>query len=328
MYNQIGPFLRERRADLAMSLIVIVWGVHYIVVKDAIAILPPLAFNAIRFMLGLPVLLIAGLRRPAALRIARGDIPRLFLLGLIGPLGYQILFILALARTTSTNTALLTATMPTWTALLTIVMGIVIIRRQMLLGVAISLAGVVLVILGQSSEGLSVSASDLAGSGLVLAGAVVVAYYNITIKPLIDRYGGAVIALWTYILTAAGLIIAAAPDLITLTPDEVPVRVWPHLFFSGILSCAMGFLTEYYALRTLGPARLASYYNVLPIIAALAGVLIMGDPLTVPLIVGAALTLWGVKVVRRNTFLRLPPEKSSQAVPESPREPVPAVEQV
>ncbi len=49
----------------------LVWGVHYIVVKDALSDLAPLTFNAIRFSIGLPVILLAGLQRPAALRIAR-----------------------------------------------------------------------------------------------------------------------------------------------------------------------------------------------------------------------------------------------------------------
>lgn len=296
-----------------MALMALVWGVHYIVVKDAISDLAPLTFNAIRFSIGLPVILLAGMRRPAALRVARRDIPRLVLLGLIGPFGYQMFFILGLERTTSTNTALLTATMPTWTALLTIVLGIIVIRRQMLVGVALSLVGVALVVVGQSESGISLSRSDVLGSSLALAAAMVTAVYNISIKPLVDRYGGTVIAFWTYCLTTVGLTVASLPDLATLDGDSLTARVVPNLLYSGILSCAFGFLIENFALHRLGPARTATYYNFTPIIAAFAGVAVLGDPLTVGLVVGGALTLWGVTVVRRNTFLRLPP---SQPQPE------------
>jgi hypothetical protein len=34
------------------------------------------------------------------------------------------------------------------------------------------------------------------------------------------------------------------------------------------------------------------------------GVLLLDDPLTAGLVIGGALTLWGVLVVRRNIFLR------------------------
>jgi drug/metabolite transporter (DMT)-like permease len=306
MLFRVQTLLRQRRADAAMSLIVIVWGVHYIVVKDAIAHLPPLTFNALRFSLGLPVLGVAAWRNRAALRVAREDLPRLLVLGLIGPFGYQIFFILGLGRTTSTNTALLTATMPTWTALLTILLGIVMIRRQMITGVIMSLLGVALVILGRSGAALSLSPDDLTGSALVLGGAMVAAFYNIFVKPLIDRYGGTVIAVWTYCLTAAGLIVVSAPDLLTLTARDLPPRLWPHLLYSGLLSSAMGFLVENYAIRAIGPARTASYYNFIPLIAAAAGVLVLGDSLSAALVTGGALTLSGVLVVRKNTYLRLP----------------------
>lgn len=307
-------------ADLAMSLIVIVWGVHYIVVKDAFDNLAPLTFNAIRFMIGLPILLLAVARHPAVLRLARRDALRLIPLGLIGPFGYQIFFVLGLARTTATNTALLSSTMPLWTAILTIALGLVVIRRQMLAGVIMSLAGVVLVILGSAGATLSLSRSDLVGSGLALAAAIVVAYYNIAVKPLIDRYGGTVIAVWTYVLTTLGLIVVSAPDLLTLTPAAIPTRVWPHLLYSGVLSCAFGFLVENYALHRLGPARTALYYNFTPLIAAVAGVAVMGDPLTVALVAGAALTVAGTRVVRRNTWLRpsTPPAVTAHPDDEAP----------
>jgi drug/metabolite transporter (DMT)-like permease len=289
-----------------MALIVVVWGVHFIVVKDAISDLPPLTFNAIRFVMGLPLLLFLGLRNPAAMRIDRRDIPRLIGLGLLGPFGYQIGFILGLQHTTSTNTALLTATMPTWTALLTLVLGVIMIRRQLILGVVISLVGVVLVVMSRSGASLALSAEDLLGSSLALGAAIVTAIYNLSIKPLIDRYGGTVIAVWTYCLTTVALIVCASPDLITVTPADLPLSIWPHIIYSGVISCALGFLVENYAIRHIGPARTSLYYNFTPLIAAAAAVLVLGEPLNAGLVIGAGLTLWGVVIVRHNTYLRLP----------------------
>jgi len=302
-------FLHRYGADASMGFITLIWSIHFIVVKDAISDLPPLTFNAIRFSIGLPVLLLAALRNPAAMRIERADIPRLILLGLIGPFGYQLFFILGLDHTTATNIALLTATMPTWTALLTIVLGLVIIRRKLMLGVIMSLIGVALVILGRDGAELSLSWTDMLGSCLALGAALVAAIYNLAIKPLVDRYGGAVIAVWTYCLTTIGLIVVSSPDLLTLTADDLPPNLWPHLFYSGVLSCAFGFLVENYAIRHIGPARTATYYNFMPLIAACASVLVLGEPLGLGLLVGGPLTLLGVVIVRYNTYLRIPDQQ-------------------
>jgi drug/metabolite transporter (DMT)-like permease len=297
--------LRTRRADVAMSLIIVVWAVHFIVVKDAITFLPSLAFNAIRFSLGLPVLLTAALRSSTGMRIARADVPRLLALGMIGPLGYQVFFALAIGRTTSTNTALLTSTAPMWTALFSLALGILVIRRPMLIGLAMSLMGVSLVVLGGADSGPSLSTTDLLGSLLALAGALVTAVYNISIKSLVDRYGSTTVAVWVYLITTVGLLIIATPDLLTLTADNLPVRVWPNLLYSGILSSGFGFLVESYAIRHIGPTRMSSYSNFTPVIAALAGILVMGDSLTVSLLIGGGLALGGVVLVRKNTYLRL-----------------------
>ena len=307
MLYRFQDVLRTRRADVAMSLITVVWAVHFIVVKDAITYLPPLAFNAVRFSLGLPVLLTAALRSPAGMRLARADVPRLLALGLLGPLGYQFFFAMAIDRTTTTNTALLTSTAPMWTALFSLALGILVIRRPMLIGLSMSVIGVSLVVLGGAESGPSLSTTDLLGSTMALSGALCAALYNISIKPLVDRYGSTTVAVWVYMITMVGLFVIAAPDLLTLTADNLPLRVWPNLLYSGVLSSASGFLVESYAIRSIGPTRMSSYSNFTPVIAAVAGILVMGDSLTAGLLIGGGLALAGVVLVRKNTYLRLSP---------------------
>ncbi len=310
MPNASTSFLRRYLPDAVMLFNVIVWGVQFIVMKDAISTLPPLAYNAIRFSVGLPVLLMMGIRQRDKMRIDREDILRLVALSLIGQLGYQILSVLALARTTGTNVALLLATVPAWTAILSIIVGALLIRRAMLFGLAMSLVGVSMVILGDAADSVSVAYGDLFGMLLALTAAICTSIFTINIKPLMDHYGASVIAIWSYIITCAGLLIAAWPDLRTLGPADVPMRIWPHIAYSGILSSAIGFLLEGYAIRHLGPARMANYYNIQPIATAVAGVLALNEPVTAPIVIGGALALIGVTIVRRNTLLR--PSRSDE----------------
>lgn len=297
-------FLRRTLPDAVMLFNVVVWGVQFIVMKDALSTLQPLTYNAIRFSVGLPLLLAIGLRNRQAMRIARADIPRLIVLGLIGQLGYQVLTVLALDRTTGTNVSLLLATVPSWTAILSILIGALLIRRAMLLGLGMSLAGVALVILGDAASPVAVSHGDLLGMALALTAALCTAIFTITIKPLMDRYGASAVAIWTYLLTCVGLLALASPDLLTLGPGDIPPRIWPHIAYSGILSSALGFLLEGYAIRHLGPARMSNYYNVQPIVTAVAGVLVLDEPITLPLVIGGTLALAGVAIVRRHTLLR------------------------
>ena len=45
---------QRHRADALMTVMVFVWGFHFIVVKDAVGDMDPLTYNAVRFTIGLP----------------------------------------------------------------------------------------------------------------------------------------------------------------------------------------------------------------------------------------------------------------------------------
>jgi drug/metabolite transporter (DMT)-like permease len=227
-------------------------------------------------------------------------------LGLGGQLAHQLFFVLSLDHTTSTNTALLIATAPTWIAVLSMLLGIIRLNRALILGVAVTLTGVTLVTLGQPGTGLSVSSRDVVGIALGLGSALALASYNIAIKPFMDRYGGLPIVVWIFTSTLVGLLIAAAPDLIALDPANLTPRVWLSLLYSGACSAALGYMLETHALRSLGSARAGTYYNAMPVIAAIAGILLLDDPLTTLIALGGLLTLCGVLVVRRHSHARSP----------------------
>lgn len=302
---------RQHRADAIMTGMVFVWGFHFIVMKDAVADISPLTFNALRFLIGLPVLLVFAHYQRTWRELPRRDIALIGVLSFTGPLFYQIGFVLGIERTTATNAALLAATLPTWTAFFSILMGLVEIRRRLLLGIGVTLVGVVLVILSRSESGLSLSRDDLIGSALVLGATLVSAFSNVINKPVIDRLGGIRVAIWKYLFVVTGLLILAGPEIAQLSGDDLPLSSTPNILYSGVISGVGGFLAMNFALQEIGPTRAATYFNFNPIVAAFAGIAILGEPVSIGLLTGGVLTLWGVATVRRNTYLRKRPTAES-----------------
>ncbi len=307
--NFLRTWTRQHSADVGMSLITVIWGFHFLVMKQGMRDLPPVVFNALRFTIALPVLLMIAVPRAGSLRLCRRDLILVVAVSLIGSAGYQVIFSIALNHTTSTNTALIVATSPAWTALLSVGLGIVTLRRRLLLGIGLTLIGVVLVVLGRSGAHLSFSHSDIVGSGLALIAALITAIFNLINKPLLDRLGSMRFAVWSYIITTAGLAVLAVPQLTTLSAHNFPLRLWPYVFYSGVLSSAGGFIVGNFGLRELGPTRYASYGNFTPVLAAFAGIVVLGEPFGSGLLIGAILTLVGVMLVRTNTYLRLSPRR-------------------
>ncbi len=285
---------------------VFIWGFHFIVVKDAFTDLHPLTFNALRFLVGLPLMLLIGVQHGEMFALPRRDLGLIVLTTVIGPFSYQMLFISGLDRTTATNTALLVATMPVWTAIFSMVGGLTEVRRQLLAGIGLALGGVVLVVVAQGEGEIALTRNDLIGSVLVTGAAMSSGISQVISKPLVDRVGGMRLAVWRYSLNVFGLTLVALPGLVTLSPGDVPLGSLPHILYSGVLSGVGGFVFVTYGLREIGPTRTSSYFNFNPIIAAVAGIALLGEPLTLGLMAGGPLALYGVMVVRRNTFLRPP----------------------
>jgi O-acetylserine/cysteine efflux transporter len=299
--------LKDHRADLLMSGMVFVWGFNFIVLKNGVENIPPLTFNALRFLIGLPLILLLAWCERHLIGMVRRDIVLVGLLALTGPVLYQIGFALGIKRTTSTNAALLVATMPTWTALVSIMIGMVQIRRRLLIGMGVTLVGVLLVVYSRSSGDFALSHDDLIGSALLLAAAIANGIANVVNKPVVDRLGGMRLAIWKYVFTTIGLSLIAAPGLLSLSGHDLPLRVVPNILYSGILSGVGGFVIVHYALHEMDPTRSASYYNFNPIVAAFAGILILGEPFSLLLLAGGVLTVGGVVVVRNNIYARRKP---------------------
>jgi drug/metabolite transporter (DMT)-like permease len=312
------------RADLAMTIIIMVWGFHYIVLKEGVSEIAPLTYNALRFAVGLPVISLVAVRHPSIVHISRQDVWKIVVINLFGSVAYQALLTWSIKLTTATNVALLAATSPAWVALLSMIMGIVITRRRMLIGIGVTFGGVALVVLSRAGFGLALSYDDLIGSALILAAAFMAAFAAIYTKPLVDRLGGLVLAVWSYWVTTAGLLALDAPALFSLSPHSLPLRVVPNLLYSGTLSAAIGYIVWNYALRVLGPTRASTYNNFTPIVAALAGIIVLGEPFSPGLLAGGILTLTGVVLVRRNTFIRPPGPPAPRSAGRQP-EPVAAV---
>jgi len=295
------PMSQPSRADLGMILITFIWGFHYIVLKDGISNLDPLVFNALRFTIALPILILFALRRLSAMKISRHDMLHLLIVSLLGPAGFQVLYIFALERTPATNSALLLATTPTWVAIISLMLGAISWRWLLALGIMFTLGGVSLVIVGQGGTKLSFAGDAMTGSLMTLGAAGMFAFATIMTKPLVDRYGGIPIAIWSHWISWVALVALATPALSHLHTYDIPLDTVPHLLYSGLAANAGGFLVYNYAIQELGPTRTSMYNNFTPLITAAAGILLLGEKLSPLLLVGGLLTFVGVTVVRKNT---------------------------
>jgi drug/metabolite transporter (DMT)-like permease len=260
---------------LLLVLVTAVWGWTFVVVQDAISAFGVLGFLALRFALAsvaLSPILLSGVTRRALL-VGGG-------IGLVLAAGY-LFQTLGLLYTTPTNSGLITGLFVVFAPLADRIFFGTRASRQVIVAVALSLTGMVL-LAGGGPEG--VNPGDLltllcaAALGLHIA--------------LLSRYaaghdaGGLTLAQ----IRAMTILFAALWPLFEPV-ESPPTGVWISLLVTGLLASAAAFYVQTTVQQSIPAARTAIILTMEPVFAAFFGYWLAGDRLSALQLAGAALIL-------------------------------------
>jgi drug/metabolite transporter (DMT)-like permease len=174
-------------ADAMLVLANVLWSLNYATTKYAFGEWLPLAFSATRFLCAGIIFALFVLWREGSLRIRRSDVKLVVATAAVGILLNQLTFNYAVDKTTAGNTALILASAPAFAALFASFAGHEHVQRKHWLALAVSVAGVVLVIQG----GSGVAGVSLVGDLLAVGAAITWAAYSVMLRPLFGRYSAA-----------------------------------------------------------------------------------------------------------------------------------------
>ena len=284
------------RFDLLLFLMVSIWGANFSLVKIALREFPELVFNALRLLIASSLFLGAiwwqqrTTPRPA---LTRADWQRVFVLGLIGHLVYQFLFLGGLKRTSVANGSLIMGTTPVIVALLSAWTGHERISVQRWIGAAISFTGLYIVVGAQAGAGNPI------GDLLVLASTVCWATYSVASVPLLKKHSPLVVTGYTMTVGATAYTVAAVPALQSMDWAQVSLTGWGLMVASAVFALALAYLIWYSSVQRVGSTRTAAWSNVTPVMAMSIAALWLGEGLTVRQLAGAAIIFAGLIMTRR-----------------------------
>lgn len=294
---ETGPN-RSLTAEFQLWVLAFIWGANFTVIKVAFEFVSPLGFNALRFPLAVAVLVVGLVLRRSPLP-RRSDLGLIVLLGVLGHVGYQLCFIIGLEATTAGNSSILLATSPLWTAVLAGTLGGERIPAHLWAGMAATLLGIVLVVLGGSTNNLLLARDTLKGDVLMLIAALLWAGYTVGGQPLVERYGALPVTTWTVAVGMVGIVAFGAGSLDVELLTTLPARVWLAILYAGALGIGLAYLIWYAGVKVLGSTRTALYSNVIPVVALAVAWVWLGETPTIVQLAGAALVLAGVGWARR-----------------------------
>ena len=285
------PFTLTDALLVTMSCI---WGVNYSVVKYGTSVLRPLAYNGVRVALAAAILVVAALLTRRS-RPSKRDALSLLGLGVLGNGLYQLLFAEGVAHTRAGNAALVLAAAPAFIALIGRALGVETIQRRQGLGIALSIAGIGLVVFGRT-EGSA--GATLFGDALVLAGALSWSLFSVLLKPLAHRVDLVTLSALTMLGGAIPLVAISMPSILATSWTQVAPLTWLALLYSGVGALVIAYFFWYRGVRTLGPTRTAIYSNLQPVVALLFAWVALREVPTLWQSVGAGTIIAGVLLTR------------------------------
>jgi drug/metabolite transporter (DMT)-like permease len=268
-------------AELMLFSVAVVWGCSYGLAKIALLYYPVSGFLALRFGLTFILLL------PSLKNFRLAEVRNAWRIGL--PLGLILLAIFlcetfGIAQTTATNAAFLISLCIVFTPM---VEWLLLRQRPG----AFTMTTTALALTGAAVLSQNFSASLNPGDGLILAAAVLRAFFMVQSKRMTNNQ-----QLSTLALTAvqSGTLMVGCLLLATLSPDGLPMlphasEFWGATLFLVLFCTLFAFFAQNYAIRRTTPTRVALLLGSEPAFGALFAVLFLGEQLTAQIIVGGTL---------------------------------------
>lgn len=253
----------------------------------------PLSYAVVRYGAAAAIFVLLALVLERSLRMER----RLALLVLGAALALwlnQLAFVYALESTTASTVGLILGATPIFAALIGLAAGVERVGGRFWAAALVSFAGVALVAAGSGAE----VEGGLRGTLLGVATAATWAAYSVVITPLMRRHSPYRVSAVVLTITWLGLVAAGAGQ----TADQdlsLGWAVWLLLAFAVVGPLVVTNVLWFTTLHRVGPSRATLAANLQPFVAALFGVVLLSERITLLQVAGGVLIAVGIALARR-----------------------------
>ncbi len=266
-----------------------IWGASFLFIAEAMRSIGPNGVTFVRILIGFATLSLFPAARRPVMRSDWAGIAGLGILWLAFPLS---MFPFAEQRVSSALTGMLNGANPLFTVVVAAVLARRAPARQILTGVAVGMAGTVLMALPTIGAGHN----SAAGVGMIMAALVSYGFALNIARPLQQR-NGALPVIWRAQMVA--LVLTAPLGL----PDVIAARWRPGsvaaLIALGALGTGLAHVVMSVAAGRLGATCASGTTLLIPAVALVLGVVVRGERVALLSVVGGVVSVGGAWVMRR-----------------------------
>lgn len=275
-----------------------IFGFNIIVCKDLTGegLIPPLGIFTLRSIGAGGLFWLVSLFQPKE-KIDRDDYIKIFAASMLGFFTCQVTFLVGLPHITPMDCSIMTAMAPIYTMVTAAIVLKEPISIQKAGGVALSLAGIIYLIISRGAVQSGASQSTPFGIFMIVLNVLSFCMYLGIFKPLIAKYSVVTFMKWIFLFSALVSVPLSSKALISVDWTGIPSIQYAEL--SYLIICAT-FITYYLipiAQKRIRPTLISMYSYVQPIIAIAISIAIGMDTLTWQKALATVLVFGGLIIV-------------------------------
>jgi drug/metabolite transporter (DMT)-like permease len=265
----------------------LIWGASFLFIAEGLHAVAPMGVTFLRILVGFSVLaLVPGARKA----VAPADRPAVGLLGVIW-VGFPLsMFPFAEQHVTSALTGMLNGATPLFTAAVASGLARRAPSRGVLAGLAVGVAGAVLIAAPTLGEGQN----RLTGVLLILAALVSYGFALNLARPLQQR-NGALPVVWRAL--GMGLLLTAPMGVPAVLEGHFTARPTLAILALGALGTGVAYVMAAMAAGRVGATRASATTFIIPVVALLLGMTLRDERVAALSILGGGICLLGAWLI-------------------------------
>lgn len=279
----------------------VIFGFNIVVCKDLTGqrLLSPAGIFFIRSVGAGAIFWLLSLAMPAQ-RVPRRDLARIFMASLLGFFLTQLTFLMAIPLISPMESSIMSSLTPVYTMLVAAVAVREPLTWKKAAGVALSLGGVLYLIITGMQGGAASGDVSVWGLLLMCGNALFFAMYLGIFRPVIERYTVVTFMKWIFLFSTLMSLPLAAPDLARAPLSRFPALWLWELAYLVVMATFVAYFLIPLAQKHVRPTVVSLYSYAQPLVAIGISIWAGLERLTVVKVMAAAMVFVGVWVVSRS----------------------------
>jgi len=295
--------MKKQSMSLLMILAAFFWAGAFIAGKYSVGTFTPAMLTFLRFgFASIIIFVILIVRQPEDWKLKKDELPPVILLGLVGMVGYHMLFFEALKYTTATNASMVVALNPMVTTIIAAVLtgeSLSIKRMGLIL---IAFAGVVLTLtnwdLGMITR-MEMNIGDL----IMILAVLCWAYYSVLVKKHMVKFTPLKLTTYTFVcctLFLTPFVVMGSENLVAV--KEAPLGAWLAVLYMAVFPTVVGYLIQQMSIKKVGASKTNIFINLVPVFSIVLAFVILNEVASIQKMLSSGMIILAVFLYSRENI--------------------------